>query len=96
MAERIVNQFGEETLDIIEQNPAQLSHVVGIGQKRVDGIVKAWAQQKAIKEVMIFLQSHGVSTGLATKIYKQYENEALTVVRSNPYQMVQDITWDWL
>ncbi len=92
MAERIVNRFGEETLDIIEENPAQLSRVIGIGQKRVDGIVKAWAQQKSIKEVMIFLQSHGVSTGLATKIYKQYENEALNVVRSNPYQMVQDIT----
>lgn len=92
MAERIVNRFGEETLDVIEQTPDQLARVVGIGQKRVTGIVKAWEQQKSIKEVMLFLQSHGVSTGLATKIYKQYGNEALDVVRTNPYKMVQDIT----
>ena len=92
MAERIVNRFGEETLDIIEHSPDQLGRVIGIGQKRVAGIIKAWEQQKSIKEVMIFLQSHGVSTGLATKIYKQYANEALQVVQSNPYQMVQDIT----
>lgn len=91
MAERIVDRFGEQTLEVIEQTPDQLSRVIGIGQKRIEGIKKAWEQQKAIKEVMIFLQSHGVSTGLATKIYKKYENEALNVVRTRPYQMVQDI-----
>jgi exodeoxyribonuclease V alpha subunit len=91
MAERIVNQFGEGTLDVIEQEPERLYHVVGIGKKRVEEILRAWQEQKAIKDVMIFLQSHDISTGLATKIYKQYENESLTVVRERPYQMVQDI-----
>lgn len=91
MAERIVDRFGDETLDVIENNPELLTRVVGIGKKRIAGIAKAWQEQKAIKDVMIFLQSHGVTTGLATKIYKKYENDALRVVQSNPYQMVQDI-----
>lgn len=91
MAERIVNQFGEETLDIIEQEPERLYNVVGIGKKRVTQILKAWEEQCAIKDVMIFLQTHGVSTSLATKIYKQYKDESLNVVQERPYQMVQDI-----
>jgi exodeoxyribonuclease V alpha subunit len=66
MAERIVKKFGEQTLDVIELEPGRLREVLGIGQKRINGIVKAWEQQRAIKEVMIFLQSHGVSTNLAT------------------------------
>lgn len=91
MAERIVDRFGEETLEVIEQNPEQLSRVVGIGKKRIAGIAKAWQEQKAIKDVMIFLQSHGVTTGLATKIYKKYGDDSVGMVRQNPYQMVQDI-----
>ncbi len=91
MAERIVDRFGEETLDVIDQEPERLSAVLGIGPKRIGGIKKAWQEQKAIKDVMIFLQSHGVSTALAIKIYKKYGDEALSVVRTQPYRLVQDV-----
>ena len=91
MAERIVNKFGADTLDVIEDDPKRLQEVLGIGQKRVGQIAKAWEEQRAIKDVMIFLQSHGVSTNLATKIYKKYENTSLTVVQNTPYKLVQDI-----
>lgn len=91
MAERIVERFGEETLDVIEEEPERLHEVAGIGRKRVSGIVKAWDEQRAIKEVMLFLQSHGVSTNLATKIYKKYEDESLAIVQTTPYRLVQDV-----
>jgi exodeoxyribonuclease V alpha subunit len=91
MAERIVDRFGEETLDVIDQEPERLRTVLGIGPKRIGGIKKAWQEQKAIKDVMIFLQSHGVSTALAIKIYKKYGDEALDVVRTQPYRLVQDV-----
>jgi exodeoxyribonuclease V alpha subunit len=91
MAERIVNRFGEETLDVIDGRPQDLLKVLGIGQKRVDSIIKSWDQQRAIKDVMIFLQSHGVSTGLATKIYKQYGDASLEVVQKTPYRLVNDV-----
>ncbi|MCL4267384.1 MAG: ATP-dependent RecD-like DNA helicase [Anaerolineae bacterium] len=91
MAERIVNRFGAETLDVIDHEPERLLTVLGIGQKRVGQIAKAWDEQRAIKDVMIFLQSHGVSTTLATKIYKKYGDTSLAVVQNTPYQMVRDI-----
>ena len=91
MAERIVNKFGEETLTVIEETPERLREVLGIGQKRIKGIIKAWDEQRAIKDVMLFLQSHGVTTGLAIKIYKKYKDEALAVVQNRPYQLVRDI-----
>ncbi|MFK7800025.1 MAG: helix-hairpin-helix domain-containing protein, partial [Anaerolineae bacterium] len=91
MAGRIVDMFGEDTLEVIEQQPERLSKVIGIGKKRVVGIQKAWDEQKAIKEVMIFLQSHGVSTGLATKIFKKYGDDSLEIVQNTPYKMVADI-----
>ena len=81
MAERIVDQFGDETLDVIEYETGRLEDVSGIGKKRIGMIVDAWEQQKAIKDVMIFLQSHNVSTRLATKIYKKYEDESLEIVQ---------------
>lgn len=92
MAERIVNRFGEETLNVIEHEPERLLTVLGIGKKRVEQVVKAWDEQRSIKDVMIFLQSHGVSTGLATKIFKKYGDQSLAVVQSTPYRLVQDIT----
>jgi exodeoxyribonuclease V alpha subunit len=91
MAERIVNKFCEETLTVIEETPERLREVLGIGQKRIKGIIKAWDEQRAIKDVMLFLQSHGVTTGLAIKIYKKYKDEALAVVQNRPYQLVRDI-----
>ena len=91
MAERIVNRFGADTLTIIDENPQRLGEVLGIGRKRVDSIIKAWEEQRAIKDVMIFLQGHGISTHLAVKIYKQYGDESLAVVQTTPYRLVQDI-----
>ena len=91
MAERIVDLFGEETLDVIDFQPERLSEVLGIGRKRVRSIIKSWDEQRAIKDVMIFLQSHGVSTNLAVKIYKKYGNDSLRIVQNTPYQLVKDV-----
>ena len=91
MAERIVNRFGAETLDIIDENPQRLGEVLGIGRKRVDNIIKAWEEQRAIKDVMVFLHGHGISTHLAVKIYKQYGDQSLAVVQTTPYRLVQDV-----
>lgn len=90
-AKRIVKHFGVETLDIIEQAPERLHEVPGVGRVRVQTIIAAWQEQQAIKEVMLFLQSHGVSTSLATKIYKYYGDEAIGIVRQDPYRLARDI-----
>jgi exodeoxyribonuclease V alpha subunit len=90
-AKRIVAHFGLETLEIIEAQCDRLIEVAGIAQKRVDLIKSAWAAQKAIKEVMVFLQGHGVSTTYAVKIFKQYGDQAIEVVSKNPYQLATDI-----
>ncbi len=91
MAKRIVKKFGKDTLDTIETDVEKLTSVEGIGEKRIAMIRKAWAEQKEIREVMIFLQSHGVSSGYATKIFKQYGNDAIAVVKENPYRLATDI-----
>lgn len=91
MANRIVRKFGVKTLEVIDQDPGRLREVLGIGAKRVKQIETAWEEQKAIKEVMIFLQSHGVSTRLAVKIYKQYGDAAVDVVQSDPYRLARDV-----
>ena len=90
-AKRIVRKFGTDTLQVIEETPARLHEVLGVGRKRVDLITRAWAEQKKIKEVMLFLQSHNVSTGLAVKIYKQYGDEAIAIVEADPYRLARDI-----
>jgi exodeoxyribonuclease V alpha subunit len=91
MAKRIVRHFGVETLEVIEQQPQRLIEVPGIGTKRHQQIIAAWSEQQAIKEVMLFLQSHGVTTSLATKIYKYYGDESIGIVRSDPYRLARDI-----
>jgi exodeoxyribonuclease V alpha subunit len=91
IAERIVDAFGETTLEVIEQDIQALAQVGGIGRKRIDQIRKAWDAQKEIREVMLFLQSHGVGAAHATKIYKHYGDESLPVVRDNPYRLALDI-----
>ena len=91
MAKRIVKKFEKETLDIIEQEVEKLTEVDGIGRKRIEMIKKAWADQKEIRQVMIFLQSHGVSSAYATKIFKTYGNESIEVVQENPYRLATDI-----
>ena len=90
-AKRIVAHFGLETLEVIENQIERLIEVPGIGSKRVRMIQKTWAEQKVIKEVMVFLTGHGVSTTYAVKIFKQYGNEAIATVIENPYQLADDI-----
>ncbi|MDV3001025.1 MAG: ATP-dependent RecD-like DNA helicase [Chroococcopsis gigantea SAG 12.99] len=90
-AKRIVAHFGLDTLDILEEQIDRLIEVDGIGRKKVKTISEAWVQQRTIKEVMVFLQGHGVSTVYAVKIYKQYGNSAIAIVKDNPYQLADDI-----
>ena len=90
-ASRIVDTFGMDTLDVIESTPQRLLEIPGIGEKRVEMVLTAWEEQKQIKEIMLFLQSNGVSTSLAVKIYKQYGDKAIQVVRTDPYRLARDI-----
>ncbi|MDP6699130.1 MAG: ATP-dependent RecD-like DNA helicase [Candidatus Latescibacteria bacterium] len=90
-AKRIVAHFGAETLDIIDADPQRLGEVPKLGQKRVDLIAAAWGEQRQIKDVMVFLQSHGITTGYAVKIFKEYGQEAIHKVRSNPYRLERDV-----
>ena len=91
MARRIVRAFGESTLDVIDNRIDELSQVEGIGKKRIAMIHRAWEDQKEIREVMIFLQAHGVSSAYATRIFKQYGKASIQVVRENPYRLATDI-----
>jgi exodeoxyribonuclease V alpha subunit len=91
MAKRIVKRFGKKTLDVIEKNIQMLAEVEGIGAKRIEMIRKAWEEQKEIREVMLFLQTHGVSSGYATKIFKRYGDRSIQVVKQNPYRLASDI-----
>jgi exodeoxyribonuclease V alpha subunit len=91
MAERIVDYFGIETLRIIEEEPVRLGEVPGLGPKRTALIGHAWAAQKAIKEVMLFLQGVGVSTALAVRIYKTYKDASISIVRHEPYRLAADV-----
>jgi len=90
-AKRIVEKYGEEALDIIEQHPRKLLNVQGIGEKTLLKITKAWADQREVKNIMLFLQSHGVSPAYAVKIYKAYGSQAIEIVERNPYQLAADI-----
>jgi len=91
MAKRIVKEFGTQTLDIIEKDIDRLTQVEGIGTKRIEMIRKAWEDQKEIRDVMLFLQDHEVSSGYAAKIFKQYANRSIQVVTDNPYRLATDI-----
>ena len=90
-AGRIVKQFGADTLNVIEEEPDRLLEVAGIGKVRVERIKKSWQEQKEIKNIMLFLQSHEVSTSHATRIYKTYGNDSIKVVQENPYRLADDI-----
>jgi len=90
-ARRIVDTFGLETLEVIEEQPERLLEVPGVGPKRSEMIACTWEEQQQIKEVMLFLQSHEVSTALAVKIYKAYGDDSLTIVGENPYRLARDI-----
>lgn len=91
IAERIVNAFGKETLDVIEHRIEKLTKIEGIGKKRVRMIRNAWLEQKEIRDVMIFLQAYGVGIGYASKIFKKYKAKSVQVVKSNPFRLADDI-----
>lgn len=90
-AKKIVNLFKEETMNIIEENPDKIIEVPGIGKKRVEMIKKAWQDQKEVKNIMIFLQSYGVSTSFGSRIYKVYGNDSVEVMKENPYKLADDV-----
>lgn len=90
-ARKIVEKFGLQTLDILDTAPRKLLHVEGLGEKRVEQIKRAWAEQKSIREVMLFLQGHGVSATYAVKIFKQYGDAAIRTVETDPYRLAKDI-----
>ncbi len=92
MARRIVGLFGTETLDVIDTEDLRLLEVDGIGKVRLDQIRRAWADQKEIRDLMVFLQGHGISPVYATRIYKQYGGDARRMVQENPYRLATDIT----
>ena len=91
MAERMVAHFGVDIMHVIDHEPGRLIEVDGLGPKRTAMIAAAWAEQKAIKEVMIFLQGVGVSTSLAVRIYKKYGDASVSVVRHEPYRLAADV-----
>jgi len=90
-AKVLVNAFKEEVFNVIENEPERLLELPGIGQKRFDRVTSAWSEQKSIREIMVFLQAHGIGTSRAVRIYKTYGDEAITKVSENPYRLALDI-----
>ena len=90
-ARKLVRAFGEQVFDVIEREPERLLALDGIGPKRQARVTQAWAEQKVIREIMVFLQSHGVGTARAVRIYKTYGDDAVERVRENPYRLALDI-----
>jgi len=91
LSQRIIEHFGKDALRIIEEEPERLEEVEGIGPQRLQLITQAWEEQKEIREVMLFLKAHDVSTGYAVKIFKHYGREAIKVVKENPYRLAEEI-----
>lgn len=91
LAARIAEKFGVETLEIIDHHPERLREVEGIGPVRSERIQKAWAEQRRIRDVMVFLQSHGITPALATRIFRHYGDRAIEAVEENPYGLAQDV-----
>src|SRR4051812_6382121 len=90
-AKRLVAAFGEAVFDVVEQQPDRLREVAGIGPKRMDRIVKGWAEQKVVREIMLFLHAHGVGTSRAVRIFKTYGADAVQIISENPYRLARDI-----
>ncbi len=90
-AERIVDFFGVETLTVIDKFSGRLKEVPGIGAERAGRIRIAWVEQKAVRDIMIFLQSYGITPSQASKIYKMYGDDSMAVVQENPYRLARDI-----
>jgi exodeoxyribonuclease V alpha subunit len=90
-AKKLVRAFGENVFDVIEQEPGRLREVTGIGPKRAERIIAGWAEQKVIREIMLFLHSNGVGTSRAVRIYKTYGADAIQLISENPYRLARDI-----
>ncbi|WP_264815316.1 SF1B family DNA helicase RecD2, partial [Acidomonas methanolica] len=90
-AKKLVKAFGEAVFDLIEQEPGRLREVTGIGPKRAERIVAGWADQKVIREIMLFLHSNGVGTSRAVRIFKTYGQDAVRLISENPYRLAKDI-----
>jgi exodeoxyribonuclease V alpha subunit len=90
-AKKLVRSFGEKVFDVIEATPDRLREVDGIGPIRAASILAAWAEQKAVREIMVFLHSHGVGTARAVRIFKTYGSDAVQVMSENPYRLARDI-----
>src|SRR5471032_2755251 len=90
-AKKLVRAFGEKVFDVIEATPARLREIDGIGPVRAASILAAWAEQKAVREIMVFLHSHGVGTARAVRIFKTYGADAIQVMTENPYRLARDI-----
>ena len=91
-AQKLVAVFKEKVFEVIENNPIRLTEVDGIGKIRAERITKSWTEQKVVREIMIFLQSHGVGTARANRIYRTYGDDAIKIVSENPYRLAKDIT----
>jgi exodeoxyribonuclease V alpha subunit len=91
LADRLVDKFGDDTLRVIEKESARLRQVGGIGAKRRDQIRQAWRDQKTVQDIMLFLHSNGVSASQAARIHRQYGDDAIALVRANPYRLAEDI-----
>lgn len=90
-AKQLIQAFGENVFDVIEKSPERLTELEGIGEKRKDMVLSAWSEQKSIRNIMVFLQSHGIGTARAVRIYKTYGDHAIERVRENPYRLALDI-----
>lgn len=90
-AQRIVDHFGERTLEVIDKESGRLREVEGIGERRRKLIKESWTEQRDVREIMIFLQSHGIGTAKASRIYRQYGADAIAIVKRNPYRLCEDV-----
>lgn len=90
-AKKLIERFGDAVFEVIENDPERLLEIPGIGRKRLDMVVKSWAEQKAIRDIMLFLQSHGIGTARAWKIYRRYREQAIATITENPYRLSLDI-----
>ncbi|MFZ9791191.1 MAG: ATP-dependent RecD-like DNA helicase [Gemmataceae bacterium] len=90
-AKKIVEAFGVKTLQILDESPSYLKEVRGLGPKRIEKIRQSWKEQKTVRDIMIFLQSNGIGTSRALRIYKTYGSESVSLIRENPYRLARDI-----
>ena len=91
-ARKLVEAFWQDVFDVIEREPARLREVTGIGPGREAKIIKGWSDQRSIREIIVWLYSHGVSSARAVRIFKTYGEEAITIIKADPYQLARDIS----